>query len=105
MDELKKYEDLSEIAKAIAHPVRLYIINFLKEQSCCYTGKLTENLPFSQGTISQHLKVLKDAGLIKGQIETPKIKYCLDAKRWKHAESLFTELFKDFIERELCETN
>lgn len=93
MKELNKYNNLAEIHKALAHPVRLYILAFLMEQPCCYTGMLTEILPFSQATISQHLKVLKDAGLITGEIETPKVKYCLDTENWKKAESLMGKFF------------
>ncbi len=95
MKLLKKQEQLAIFTKAMAHPVRLYILFFLKSQSGCYTGQLTEKLPFSQATISQHLKALKDAGLIKGKIETPKIKYCLEEKNWKKAEFLFKELFQE----------
>ena len=88
MNELDRYDDLAEIAKALAHPVRLYILDFLKNQSCCYTGQLTEDFPFSQPTISTHLKVLKEAGLIKGEIETPKTRYCLHLENWSRAEAL-----------------
>ena len=95
MKELDQYNDLAEIARALAHPVRLYILNFLKNQSCCYTGQLTDVLPFSQPTISTHLKVLKDAGLIKGEIETPKIKYCLHAENWKKAENLMNSFLEN----------
>lgn len=88
-----EYGDLAEIAKALAHPVRLYILNFLKNQSCCYTGKLAEELPYSQPTISQHLKILKDAGLIKGELEIPKIKYCLNLENWSKADRLLKIFF------------
>jgi predicted transcriptional regulator len=98
MKELDKYNDLAEIHKALSHPARLYILAFLIEQPCCYTGELTEILPFSQATISQHLKVLKDAGLIMGEIETPKIKYCLHIKNWKKAESLMGKFFDKRID-------
>lgn len=73
--------------------MRLFILDFLLRQNSCYTGELTEALPFSQATISQHLKVLKDAGLIKGTIETPKIRYCLDIPRWLRAGEKACEFF------------
>jgi len=94
MKELEQYNGLAEIHRALSHPARLYILAFLMEQPCCYTGELTEILPFSQATISQHLKILKDAGLIMGEIETPKVKYCLNTENWKMAEKLFGSFFK-----------
>ncbi len=93
MEKIEEFSELAEIAKALAHPVRLYILNFLLEQECCYTGKITEILPFSQATISQHLKVLKDVGLIQGEIETPKIRYCLNHSNWEKAKELFNNFF------------
>jgi arsenate reductase len=92
MKELDEFNELAEIHKALSHPARLYILQFLMEQTCCYTGELTDILPFSQATISQHLKVLKDAGLIQGEIETPKIKYCLNLENWGKAKNQI-ELF------------
>ena len=83
MKELDQYNDLSDIDKALSHPVRLYILKFLMKQACCYTGELTDILPFSRVTVSQHLKVLKDAGIIQGEIETPKVRYCLDPVGWQ----------------------
>ena len=67
----------AQIAKALGHPVRVYIVNFLSKQSCCYSGDISEILPIAKSTLSQHLSELKKAGLIQGEIETPKIKYCL----------------------------
>jgi DNA-binding transcriptional ArsR family regulator len=93
MNKADEFTELSEIAKALAHPVRLYILSFLKTQSCCYTGKLTEELPYSQATISQHLKILKDAGLIQGELETPKIKYCINPENWEKANRLMKKFF------------
>lgn len=66
----------------------------LSEQSCCYSGDLTEILPIAKSTLSQHLKELKDAGLIQGEIESPKIKYCVNKDNWKEAQLLFKEFFK-----------
>lgn len=81
-------------AKAIAHPVRLYILELLSKQSCCYSGDLSEVLPIAKSTLSQHLKELKNAGLIQGEIEPPKIRYCLERENWKLAQ----QLFKDFLQ-------
>jgi len=79
----------SRYAKAMGHPVRIYVLELLSKQSCCYSGDLTEVLPIAKSTLSQHLKELKDAGLIQGEIEAPKIKYCLNRTNWEEAKSLF----------------
>ena len=84
----------ARIAKAIGHPVRMHILDILSKQSCCYSGDLTEVLPIAKSTLSQHLKELKNAGLIQGEIEAPKIKYCINKENWEIAKSLFKELFK-----------
>lgn len=93
---MKKEEVISEdqrtiarFAKAMSHPVRMYVLELLSNQSCCYSGDLTEVLPIAKSTLSQHLKELKDAGLIQGEIEAPKIKYCLNQENWKLAQGLF----------------
>ncbi|MCK5029143.1 MAG: helix-turn-helix transcriptional regulator [Bacteroidales bacterium] len=89
-DQLK----LSRFAKALGHPVRLYILELLSKQACCYSGDLTDVLPIAKSTLSQHLKELKDAELIQGEIEAPKIKYCINKQNWELAKQLFTELYK-----------
>ncbi len=81
-------------AKALGHPIRLYIIETLSKQSCCYSGDLSEVLPVVKSTLSQHLKELKSAGLIQGEIEAPKIKYCLNRKNWEEAQQLFRKLLQ-----------
>ena len=82
---------LARFAKAMGHPIRMYVLDLLSKQSCCYSGDLTEVLPIAKSTLSQHLKELKDAGLIQGEIEAPKIKYCLNQENWKVAKSLFNK--------------
>ena len=84
---------IAQIAKALGHPVRVYIVNFLSKQACCYSGDISDILPIAKSTLSQHLTELKKAGLIQGEIETPKIKYCLNQENWKIAESLMKDLF------------
>jgi DNA-binding transcriptional ArsR family regulator len=90
-DEQKK---IARYAKAMGHPTRLYILEILLNQSCCYSGDLTEILPIAKSTLSQHLKELKSAGLIQGEIETPRVKYCIHKENWKEAR----ELFKNFLQ-------
>lgn len=82
----------ARIAKAIGHPVRVYILQLLAKQSCCYSGDISEILPIAKSTLSQHLKELKDAGLIQGEIDPPKIKYCLNQDAWMEAKELFSDL-------------
>jgi len=90
----EKQKQLARIAKALGHPVRIYIMELLSKQSCCYSGDLSEDLPIAKSTLSQHLKELKEAGLIQGEIEAPKIKYCINIENWEKARSLFKNLLK-----------
>ena len=90
----QKQKQLARIAKALGHPVRIYIMELLSKQSCCYSGDLSEDLPIAKSTLSQHLKELKEAGLIQGEIEAPKIKYCINIENWEKARSLFKNLLK-----------
>ena len=99
---MKKEEVISEdqraiarFAKAMGHPVRMYVLELLSKQSCCYSGDLTELLPIAKSTLSQHLKELRDAGLIQGEIEAPKVKYCLNKENWKLAQGLFNKLLSN----------
>jgi DNA-binding transcriptional ArsR family regulator len=80
---------LARFAKAMGHPVRMYVLELLNKQSCCYSGNLSDVLPIAKSTLSQHLKELKDAGLIQGEIEAPKIKYCINRENWAKAQLLF----------------
>lgn len=86
-------KQLATFAKAMGHPVRIQILKLLNTQACCYTGDLTDSIALAQSTISQHLKVLKDAGLIQGEILPPKVKYCLNQDNWPVARRLFIEFF------------
>ena len=87
-------EKLALYAKALSHPTRIDILKHLENQSCCFTGDLVEVFPLAQSTISQHLKELKNAGLIQGELKPPKIKYCIDQKNWNEAKLLFEGLFQ-----------
>ncbi|PIF01140.1 MAG: transcriptional regulator [Maribacter sp.] len=86
-------EALAKFAKALGHPTRIAILRHLENQSCCYTGDLVEVFPLAQSTVSQHLKELKNAGLIQGELKPPKIKYCIDQEKWNIAKSLFEQFF------------
>lgn len=86
-------EALARFAKALAHPTRIAILKHLEKQSCCFTGDLVDVFPLAQSTVSQHLKELKNAGLIQGELKPPKIKYCINQENWKIAKSLFSTFF------------
>jgi predicted transcriptional regulator len=98
MEETKFYtmeeQQMARFAKALSHPVRVYICDLLSRQSCCYSGDLAEEVPIARSTLSQHLKELKSSGLVQGEINPPKIKYCLNKENWAKARSLFNEFFK-----------
>jgi DNA-binding transcriptional ArsR family regulator len=87
-------EELAMFAKALAHPTRIAILKHLENQSCCFTGDLVDILPLAQSTISQHLKELKNAGLIQGELKPPKIKYCINQENWNKAKEIFAKFFE-----------
>lgn len=94
LDEFTKNEnELSEIAKALAHPARIRILKILFNSNVCMTGDIVDLLPLSQSTVSQHLMELKRVGLIKGEIQGPKTCYCLDNKLVESAKALLNNLF------------
>ena len=94
--------ELAALAKALGHPARLAIIEFLAERKSCICGDIVEELPLSQSTVSQHLKELKNVGLIKGDIEGPSICYCIDDKAWLKAQKLLGDLFKSYKPNNCC---
>ncbi len=94
MKKTKDYKQLAIFAKAMAHPVRLEMLARLAANDYCYTGDLVDVFPLAQSTVSQHLKELKNAGLIQGKICSPKVQYCINEENWKIAKELFEEFFK-----------
>ena len=84
---------LAKYAKALGHPARIAILQFLAKKQSCMCGDIVDELPLSQSTVSQHLKELKEAGLIKGSIDGIKVCYCIDEKEWKAAQSWLNNLF------------
>jgi len=79
---------LARFAKAMGNPARIKILEILSTQGCCYSGNIAEEFPIALSTLSQHLKELKAAGLIQGEINLPRIKYCINKKNWKIASEL-----------------
>ena len=88
-----RQEQLARFAKAMGHPARIAILQFLARQHPCYFGAIHEELPIAQATVSQHLKELKEAGLIQGEVEAPKVKYCINRDNWQLARELFGGFF------------
>ncbi|MBI3510732.1 MAG: winged helix-turn-helix transcriptional regulator [Bacteroidetes bacterium] len=83
-------------AKALAHPARVAILQHLLKKQSCVCGDIVEVLPLSQSTVSQHLKELKEAGLIKGDIDGAKVCYCIDEAEWENAKTSINALFDAF---------
>ena len=86
-------ERLARYAKALAHPARLYILQFLERQCACYVGNIVDELPMAQSSVSQHLKELKEAGFIQGAVDPPRVKYCINREQWLEAQALFAAFF------------
>src|SRR5687767_11393083 len=97
-----KENKLARQAKALAHPARIAILKILSGKSTCQCGDIVEELPLSQSTVSQHLKELKEAGLIKGEIEGAKVCYCIDEKEWRTAQASINQLFENFKGNNCC---
>lgn len=88
--------DLALAAKAFAHPARIAIIEFLLKSNTCINGDLVNELGLAQATISQHLRELKDIGIIQGTIEGTRVSYCINPKRWEEIKKNFNIIFNQF---------
>lgn len=93
---------IAEYAKALAHPARIAILQLLIKRQTCICGDIVEELPLSQSTVSQHLKELKNAGLIKGEIEGPRTCYCINEKEWAIAKQYLASLFDLYVPGKGC---
>ncbi|MEO9930796.1 MAG: metalloregulator ArsR/SmtB family transcription factor [Rhodopirellula bahusiensis] len=85
-------EDFAKLAWAIAHPARVQIVRFLIGREACMCGEIVNQLPLAQSTVSQHLKILKESGLIQGEVDGPKVCYCINEDRLQKLKSFVTEL-------------
>ena len=100
MTEKEKYltdkqEKIARYAKALSNPTRVFILDYLSNNlnKCCYSGDMVEILPIARSTLSEHLKELKNAGLIQGEINPPYIKYCINPENWDEARQLFNSFY------------
>jgi ArsR family transcriptional regulator, arsenate/arsenite/antimonite-responsive transcriptional repressor len=95
----KKYTEtqikLARYSKALSHPARVAVLDFLAANldKCCYSGDMAEDLPIARSTLSEHLKELKNAGLIQGEINPPYIKYCINKENWAEAQLMMQKFF------------
>jgi ArsR family transcriptional regulator, arsenate/arsenite/antimonite-responsive transcriptional repressor len=89
----QKEQDLAEFAKALAHPARIAILKVLAQHNECICGEIVEVLPLAQSTVSQHLKELKNAGLINGTVDGPRSCYCINWKAFEKFNAEFSFLF------------
>jgi ArsR family transcriptional regulator len=85
-------EELARLAKAVGHPARVQILRLLARRDTCVCGDIVDELPLAQSTVSQHLKVLKEAGLVKGEIDGPRVCYCLDPRSLRRLRALVGSL-------------
>jgi DNA-binding transcriptional ArsR family regulator len=88
--------DLARYCKALSHPARVAILQLLLERKTCICGDIVEDLPIAQSTVSQHLKELKQSGLIKGEIDGTSVCYCIDESEWIKATQLLRSFFDGF---------
>src|SRR5882672_8721096 len=98
----KTQNELAALTKALGHPARVAILQFLIKSKSCFCGDIVDELPLSQSTVSQHLNELKKVGLIKGDIEGPSVCYCIDGKVWNKARKAIGELFESIDEPDCC---
>ena len=85
-------DELANLAKALGHPARVQIMRLLVRRNACICGDIVEELPLAQSTVSQHLKVLKDAGLVKGEIDGPRVCYCVEPRTLRRLKALIGSL-------------
>lgn len=98
----EEQNNISTIAKAIGHPARVAIIQYLIKANACINGDFVQELGLAQATVSQHLRELKDIGIIQGSIEGSRVSYCIDKSRWKEIQGYFNGLFEELDTTGCC---
>lgn len=97
-----KQNRLAQMMKALAHPARIAILQHLVKKQACICGDLVDELGLAQATISQHLKELKNVGLIQGSIEGTSVCYCIDPKVWKQFKAALDGFFVPYVNKDNC---
>jgi DNA-binding transcriptional ArsR family regulator len=92
----EEQQRVARYAKALSNPIRVFILEYLANNldKCCYSGDMAEILPIARSTLSEHLKELKNAGLIQGEINPPYIKYCINRENWDEARRVLGGFFR-----------
>ena len=85
-------EELANLAWALAHPVRVRIVRMLLQRETCICGEIVDEIPLAQSTVSQHLKILKESGIVQGEIDGPKVCYCVAPTALQRLKKLIAEL-------------
>jgi predicted transcriptional regulator len=98
----KRQNRMATLAKAFDHPARVAILEYILANDTCICNDLVGELPLSQSTITQHLKELKQVGIIKGEVEGPKVNYCIDENVWEEAKDIFINMFSKYIKKNDC---
>lgn len=99
----EEQNELAQLAKVLGHPARIAILQFLLKSKTCVNGTLVQELGLAQATISQHLRELKEIGLIQGTIEGVSVSYCINPEKWAHVRVLINDLFDQY--NPSCEGN
>ncbi len=97
-----KQNKIARYMKALGHPARIAILEMLIKKQACICGDIVDELPLSQSTVSQHLRELKEAGLIKGDIEGVKVCYCVDEKEWENAKNYIGSFLASYTNKTKC---
>ncbi|MDR9374484.1 MAG: metalloregulator ArsR/SmtB family transcription factor [Schleiferiaceae bacterium] len=94
--------ELAQVARVLAHPARIAILQYLARLNACINSDLVQELGLAQATISQHLRELKQVGLIQGTIEGVSVSYCINPQRWNEVKSLLGQLFDEYKADNTC---
>lgn len=94
--------ELAAVAKALAHPARIAIVQYLIQKKECVCGEIVDELPLSQSTVSQHLHELKKVGLICGNIDGPRVCYCIDPIAWNRVKKAMAGLMESYVDPSCC---
>ena len=98
----QELQDIAQIAKVLSHPARLMILKYLAEKKACISGDITDEIPLSRTTVSQHLKELKNAGLVQGTIDGLTVNYCLNPDTINQVKAMMDEFFKEIDYYNCC---